>query len=155
MAQRKKQPVTVDGNKSATTAQPQIPTTAVELPRPKMDLKAIALGSLVGQIRDVVIQFIHAGQVESTDVRIKQLSYAITEPLYAKLNKGEDVVAEWIALALVDENGESYLTKEQVQDHFTQSLTMSVFNEITGLDLALRLAQGKMNSRQKTNSGAN
>jgi len=155
MAKRRTQPVAVDGKKLTATAQPQTPTTAVELPRPKMDLKAIALGSLVGQVRDVVVQFIHAGQVESTDVRIKQLSYAVTEPLYAKLNKGEDVVAEWIALALVDENGESYLTKEQVQDHFTQSLTISVFNEITGLDLALRLAQGKMNSRQKMNSGAN
>ena len=31
----------------------------------------------------------------------------------------------------------------------------SVFSEITGLDAALRLAQGKMNSHQKTNSGVN
>lgn len=155
MARKKTQPVAVDGKKLTTTDQPQTPTTAVELPRPKMDLKAIALGSLVGQIRDVVVEFIHAGLVESTDVRIKQLSYAVTEPLYTKMNKGEDVVAQWIALALVDENGESYLTKEQVQEHFTQSLTSSIFNEITGLDAALRLAQGKMNLRQKMNSGAN
>lgn len=155
MARKKPQTQAVDEKKLAETAKPQIQTTAVELPRPKMDLKAIALGSLVGQARDVVVQFIHAGQVESTDVRIKQLSYAVTEPLYTRLNKGDDVVAEWIALALVDENGETYLTKEQVQDHFTQSLTSSVFSEITGLDAALRLAQGKMKSHQKMNSGAN
>ncbi|WP_336929981.1 phage tail assembly chaperone family protein, TAC [Acinetobacter tandoii] len=155
MAQRKKSTAANSKKLVEDNLQAEMPTTVVELPRPKMDLKAIALGSLVGQVRDVVVQFIHAGQVESTDVRIKQLSYAVTEPLYTKLNKGEDVIAEWIALALVDENGESYLTKEQVQDHFTQSLASSVFSEITGLDAALRLAQGKMKSHQKMNSGAN
>ena len=156
MAQRKKQSVVVDGKKLApidTQLTTREETTIA--PRPKMDLKAIALGSLVGQVRDVVVQFIHAGQLESTDVRIKQLSYAVTEPLYTRLHKGEDVVAEWLALALVDESGEAYLTKEQVHDHFTQSLASSVFSEITGLDAALRLAQGKMNAHQKTNSGVN
>ena len=139
------------------------PGTKVGLGHPEglLDLPQLVVGpdhvlrGAVGQVRDVVVQFIHAGQLESTDVRIKQLSYAVTEPLYTRLNKGEDVVAEWIALALVDESGEAYLTKEQVHDHFTQSLASSVFSEITGLDAALRLAQGKMNSHQKTNSGVN
>lgn len=121
--------------------------------KPKLDLKAIALGSLVGQIRDQVVEFFHDGAVESVDVRIKQLSFATTEPLYTRLNKGEDVVAEWIALALVDENGENYLVKEQVEKNFTQSLASAVFNAVTGLDAALKLAQGKMASQQKMNSG--
>lgn len=130
----------------------QQPQTAPS-PKPKLDLKAIALGSLVGQVRDQVVEFFHDGAVESVDVRIKQLSFATTEPLYTRLNKGEDVVAEWIALALVDENGENYLVKEQVEQRFTQSLASAVFNAVTGLDAALKLAQGKMASQQKTNSG--
>jgi len=154
MARKKPQNEAVDGKKLTTTDQPQTPTTAVELPRPKMDLKAIALGSLVGQIHDVVVEFFHEGKIESVDIRFKQLSFAVTVPLHTRLNKGENVVAEWIALALVDEDGKNYLSKKQVEENFTQTLASGVFNAVTGLDAALKFAQGKMSSHQKTNSGA-
>lgn len=154
MAKRKTQTVSIDGKNLAVTAPAETPTTAVELPRPKMDLKVIALGSLVGQIHDVVVEFFHEGKIESVDIRFKQLSFAVTEPLHTRLNKGENVVAEWIALALVDEDGKNYLSKKQVEENFTQTLASGVFNAVTGLDAALKFAQGKMNSHQKTNSGA-
>ncbi len=111
----------------------------------KLNFKDIAKGALVGSIRDVSVDFFHHGEKFSVDIRIKQLPYKITEPLFHRLNKGEDVVAEWLSQVLVDENGDTYLTKDQVDDYFTQSLASSVFYIVTGMEVAVKNKEGKLN----------
>lgn len=110
----------------------------------KFDLKDIAKGSLVGSIRELPVDFFHNGEKVSTDIRVKQLPYKITEPLFTRLNKGDDVVAEWLSLALVDENNETYLTKDQVDEYFTQSLAGSIFSIVTGLEAVMKNNEGKL-----------
>ncbi len=109
----------------------------------KLNLQDIAKGALVGSIRDLPVEFYHDGEKVSTDIRVKQLSYKVTEPLFNRLNKGEDVIAEWLALALVDDNGENYLTDTMVNDYFTQSLASAIFYVVTGLE-AVAKEQGKV-----------
>ena len=120
----------------------------------KLNLQDIAKGALVGSIRDLPVEFYHDGEKVSTDIRVKQLPYKITEPLFTRLNKGEDVIAEWLSLALVDDSGETYLTEEQVSSYFTQSLAGAIFNVVTGLEAVVK-EQGKLISHQMTNSGVN
>ncbi|WIH75522.1 phage tail assembly chaperone family protein, TAC [Acinetobacter baumannii] len=109
----------------------------------KLNFAEICSGVLVSTIRDVTVEFLHAGKKESTDIRIKQLPFIVTEPLYKRLNKGEDVAAEWIALALVNEKGDNFLTKDQVDKHFTQSLTGAVFQYVIGADEPEKDEEGK------------
>lgn len=100
----------------------------------KLDIKAIGAGALVCEIRDVVVEFYHNGKTESVDIRIKQLPFAKTEDLHRRLNKGDKgVIADWIAMALVDENDELLFTPEQVEENFTQALANQVFSEVSGL----------------------
>lgn len=96
----------------------------------KLDLNEIIGGALVGDIFERTVKFKHNKKECSVDIRIKQLPFAVTEPLFRRLNKGDDVVAEWIAAALVNDDGENYLNKKQVAAKFTQSLTKAVFDEI-------------------------
>lgn len=109
----------------------------------KLNLQDIAKGALVGSIRDLPVEFYHDGEKVSTDIRVKQLPYKVTEPLFTRLNKGEDVIAEWLSLALVDDAGETYLSKDQVNSYFTQSLANAIFYVVTGLE-AVAKEQGKM-----------
>lgn len=109
----------------------------------KLSLDAIIQGSLVKAVHTKTIEFKHNGEMVSVDVQIKQLPFAITEPLFSRLNKGEDVVAEWISKALVNESGEIYLSKEQVESNFTQTLAREVFNAIIGIEKAPRDEKGK------------
>ncbi len=109
----------------------------------QFDLKDIAQGSLVGEIREKTVEFKHNGELCSVDIRIKQLPYSTTEPLFNRLNKGEDVVAEWISAALVDDEGNTYLTKKQVGSNFTQALAAAVFNVVIGLEKAPKDEEGK------------
>lgn len=99
-----------------------------------MKLNKIIQGSLVNSVRQKTIEFKHNGKTETVDIALKQLPYAVTEPLFSRLNKGEDVVAEWIAAALVDDEGKTYLTKKQVASNFTQTLASAVFNAILGTE---------------------
>ena len=89
------------------------------------------------------IEFKHNGKTETVDIVIKQLPYAVTEPFFTRLNKGEDVVADWIAAALVDDDGKTYLTKKQVAANFTQALAAAVFNTILGIEKAPQDDKGK------------
>lgn len=99
------------------------------------DIKAIANGSvLVGDIFDKTVNFKHNGSDCTVDIRIKQLPFAVTEPLFNRLHKGENVVAEWASQALVDDEGKTYLTKEQVSENFTQTLAGAVFDAILGIE---------------------
>lgn len=109
----------------------------------KFNLSEIAQGSLVNQTHLKTVEFKHQGKIETVDIILKQLPYATTEPLFNRLNKGEDVVAEWISVALVDEEGKSYLTKKQVAANFTQSLAASIFNAVLGIEKALQDDEGK------------
>ncbi|AUC05492.1 hypothetical protein BVG18_00315 [Acinetobacter lwoffii] len=109
----------------------------------KLNLNEIIQGSLVNSTHPKTIEFKHNGKTETVDIVLKQLPYAITEPLFTRLNKGEDVVAEWIAAALVDDDGKTYLTKKQVAANFTQTLASAVFNAILGIEKAPKDEEGK------------
>lgn len=109
----------------------------------KLNLNEIIQGSLVNSVHQKTIEFKHNGKTETVDIVIKQLPYAVTEPLFNRLNKGEDVVAEWIAAALVDDEGKTYLTKKQVASNFTQALASAVFNAILGIEKAPVDDEGK------------
>lgn len=100
----------------------------------KLNLNEIIQGSLVNSVHQKTIEFKHNGKIETVDIALKQLPYAVTEPLFSRLNKGEDVVSEWIAAALVDDEGKTYLTKKQVAANFTQTLASAVFNAILGIE---------------------
>ena len=109
----------------------------------KMNLSEIIGGSLVNSTHPKTVSFKHNGKDETVDIVIKQLPYAVTEPLYNRLNKGDDVVAEWIAASLVDDDGKTYLTKKQVAENFTQTLAAAVFNAILGIEKAPKDDEGK------------
>ena len=109
----------------------------------KLNLNEIIHGSLVNSTHPKTIEFKHNGKTETVDIVIKQLPYAVTEPLFTRLNKGEDVVSEWIAAAVVDENGKPYLTKKQVSANFTQTLASAIFNAILGIEKAPVDDEGK------------
>ena len=108
-----------------------------------MNLNEIIQGSLISEIHNKTVEFKHFGKTESVEISIKQLPYAVTEPLFTRLNKGEDVVSEWIAAAVVDENGNPYLTKKQVSANFTQTLASAIFNAILGIEKAPVDGKGK------------
>ena len=108
-----------------------------------MKLNEIIQGSLVNSVHQKTIEFKHNGKTETVDIALKQLPYAVTEPLFSRLNKGEDVVAEWIAAALVDDEGKTYLSKKQVASNFTQTLASAVFNAILGIEKAPVDGEGK------------
>ena len=107
------------------------------------NLKAIAGGALVGDIFDKTVKFKHNGEFCTVDLRIKQLPFALTEPLFTRLHKGENVVAEWASQALVDDDGKPYLTKEQISENFTQTLASAVFDAILGIEKPILDDKGK------------
>ena len=109
----------------------------------KLNLSDIAQGVLVNNIHEAEVEFKHHGKTETVDICIKQLPYAVTEPLFKRLNKGEDVVAEWISKALVDDDGNTYLTQQQVAKNFTPSLAGAVFNKILGIEKPAVDEEGK------------
>lgn len=100
----------------------------------KLKLSDIKNGSLVSEIRDETVTFFHNGEEFEADIRIKQLPFVETESLFNRLNKGEEVAAEWISKALVDEKGKQQFTKKQVEDNFVQSLANAVFDKVYGID---------------------
>lgn len=100
----------------------------------KLKLSDIKTGSLVSEIRDETVEFFHNGEEYEVDIRIKQLPFVETESLFSRLNKGEDVAAEWISKALVDDKGKQQFTKKQVEESFVQSLANAVFDKVYGID---------------------
>ena len=73
----------------------------------KLNLSDIKKGSLVNEIKDKTVDFIHNGEEYSVDIRIKTLPFIETESLFTRWDqgKGENVVAEWISKSLVDKDG--------------------------------------------------
>jgi len=109
----------------------------------KLTLNDIKSGSLVSEIRNTSVEFLHNGEKLSIDIRVKQLPFRLTEPLYTRLNKGEDVVAEWLSHALMDDDGNQQFTPKQIEDNFTQALVSAIFNVVIGLDDLKKQAEGK------------
>lgn len=100
----------------------------------KLLLSDIKSGSLVSEIREKTVEFWHNCKKFSVDIRIKQLPFIETESLLLRRNNKEDVVAEWISKALVDDQGNLYLTKEDVELKFVQGLALAVYDEVWGLE---------------------
>lgn len=119
----------------------------------KFDIKSIGSGALVGEVRNAVVKFYHNGQIESVEVRIKQLPFAKTEDLHRRLNsRDKGVIADWISLALVDEKDELIFTPEQIEENFTQSLANEIFAEVSGLKALQEYAEklGKESAMKKS-----
>lgn len=114
----------------------------------KLKLSDIKTGSLVSEIRDETVEFFHNGEEYEVDIRIKQLPFVETESLFSRLNKGEEVAAEWISKALVDDKGKQQFTKKQVEESFVQSLANAVFDRVYGID-NLKKAIAKAEKKQE------
>ena len=114
----------------------------------KLKISDIKTGSLVSEIRDETVEFFHNGEEYEVDIRIKQLPFVETESLFSRLNKGEDVAAEWISKALVDDKGKQQFTKKQVEENFVQSLANAVFDNVYGID-NLKKAIAKAEKKQE------
>lgn len=126
----------------------------------KLSLQDIKGGSLVSQIREVAVEFmLPDGDIGSVDIRIKQLPFVETEALHKRLaEKDKDVVPEWIAKTLVDEDGKPAFTPKQVKDNFIQSLTGAVFDEVIGSNSVkkfMELKEKQEQSQEKANSSTN
>lgn len=102
----------------------------------KLNLSDIKKGSLVNEIKDKTIEFIHNGEEYSVDIRIKTLPFIETESLFTRWNqgKGENVVAEWISKALVDDKGELQFTEKEVDENFVQPMASAIFEQVWGAD---------------------
>lgn len=100
----------------------------------KLSLSDIKSGSLVSQVREETVEFIHNGEEFEVDILIKQLPFIETDDLHKRMNKGEDVAFEWISKALVDEKGKQMFTQKQVEQNFVQPLGSAVFDKLWGLD---------------------
>ncbi len=112
----------------------------------KLNLNDIKKGKLVGKIHDKTVKFFNQGEECSVDIRIKQLPFAKSEPLYARLQSendepSENLVAEWIAQTLVDDNGDLQFTVDEVKNNFIQPLANVTFNAILGLDEVKKTAK--------------
>lgn len=100
----------------------------------KLNLADIKSGSLVSQIRDETVNFLHNGEECSVDIRIKQLPFIETESLFLRWSNKENVVSEWISKALVDDKDKTMFTKAQIENNFIQPLASAVFDRVWGAD---------------------
>lgn len=100
----------------------------------KLLLSDIKSGSLVSEIREETVEFYHKGELFEVDLLFKTLPFIETELLHKRMNNKEDVAAEWISKALVDEDGKQQFTQQQVEKNFIQPLANAVFDKVWGLD---------------------
>lgn len=109
----------------------------------KLNLVDIKKGSLVSEIRDKTVEFVHNGEEYSLDIRVKTLPFSETESLFTRWNKGqgENVVAEWISKSLVDNKGSLQFTEEQVEATFVQPMANAIFEEVWGADNIKKLTE--------------
>lgn len=112
-------------------------------------MKKVALknvSQLLQQVQKHDIEFVHQGESYQTEIYVKSLSYAQTEPLYkrlATLQNDDDLVADWISQVVVDEKGKNFLTPDDVKNTFPQMLAMTVFNKVVGIEDVQHDKQGK------------
>lgn len=114
-------------------------------------LNDIKNGSLVNSVKAVNVEFMHDGELHNTDILLKTLPYAQTEQLYQRLQNVQHdshLMAEWIALCLVDEQHQTVFTADDVLNYFTLPLVIAVFNAVVGLDTVEKDEQGKSDLRQ-------
>ena len=107
----------------------------------KLKLSDIKKGSLVNEIRNKTVEFIHNGEQYSVDINLKTLPFSETESLYTRMNKRENVVAEWISKTLVDSKGELEFTEAEVDANFVQPMATAIFDEVWGADNVKKLAE--------------
>lgn len=74
---------------------------------------AIKKGSLLDDIQQVTVEFVHNSEKFNIDAHIKPLSYAKTANYFKAMEQGElaDVTAEWVADSVCNEK--SYLVKKK------------------------------------------
>lgn len=109
----------------------------------KLKLSDIKKGSLVNEIRNRTVEFIHNGEQYSVDIKLKTLPFIETESLFTRWDKGqgENVVSEWISKTLVDSKGELEFTEEEVNDNFVQPMANAIFEEVWGADNIKKLME--------------
>ncbi len=100
----------------------------------KLDLADIKAGSLVSQVREETVTFLHNGEECSVDIRIKQLPFIETESLFLRWGNQENVVSEWISKAVVDDKDKPMFTQTQIENNFIQPLASAVFDKVWGAD---------------------
>lgn len=109
----------------------------------KLNLSDIKKGSLVNEIKDKTVDFIHNGEEYSVDIRIKTLPFIETESLFTRWDqgKGENVVAEWISKSLVDKDGKLEFTEAEVEANFVQPMANAIFEQVWGADNLKKLQE--------------
>lgn len=115
----------------------------------KILLTDVKAGSLVGEIHEDTVEFYHKGELCEVDIKYKTLPFLESDSLHKRMNNNEDVAAEWISKALVDEKGKTTFTQQQVEKNFIQPLANAVFNKVWGLDSvkkAMEKTKGKKES---------
>lgn len=113
--------------------------TAKTKPIPAPKIKKISLadvkkGSMVGEIHEKTVEFVHNGEQMSVDIRVQTLPFKITEDLLKRWNNKEDVVAEWISKALVGDDDKPQFTQEEVENNFVQGMAAAIFDEVWGAE---------------------
>lgn len=117
----------------------------------KILLADVKAGSLVGEIHEDTVEFYHQGELCEVDILFKTLPFVESESLHARMNDKEDVAAEWISKALVDEKGKTQFSQKQVENNFIQPLANAVFSKVWGLD-TVKKAMEKQAGKSKKDS---
>ena len=109
----------------------------------KLKLSDIKKGSLVNEIRNRTVEFIHNGEQYSVDIKLRTLPFIETESLFTRWDKGqgENVVSEWISKTLVNAKGELEFTEEEVNENFVQPMANAIFEEAWGADNLKKLQE--------------
>ena len=115
----------------------------------KISLVDVKAGSLVGEIHEDTVEFYHNGELCEVDIKYKMLPFVESDVLHRRMNDNEDIAAEWISKALVDEKGKQQFTQQQVEKNFIQPLANAIFNRVWGLDSIKKAMKEKEAEKQK------
>lgn len=98
----------------------------------KLNLQDIKDGALVNKNHIVTVEFLTMDdEPASVEVQLKQLPYAETERLHKRLaDNDSNVVAEWVAKSIVNDEGKPEFTKKQVDELFSTELVAAIFDQI-------------------------
>lgn len=121
---------------AAKTSKPAKTTTKDKsIPKiKKISLADVKKGSMVGEVHEKTVEFVHNGEQMSVDIRVQTLPFKITEDLLKRWNNQEDVVAEWISKALVGDDDKPQFTQEEVENNFVQGMAAAIFDEVWGAE---------------------
>ena len=117
-------------NKTAKTTAKAKSTPKIK----KISLADVKKGSMVGEIHEKTVEFVHNGEQMSVDIRVQTLPFKTTEDLLKRWNNQEDVVAEWISKALVGDDDKPQFTQEEVEYNFVQGMAAAIFDEVWGAE---------------------